>query len=183
MNTREINSSAWPLKYFFIAAFPLVVITIGVPLYFITVVTFLTRISSQKRLLLICIKELLLLVLFIVTISADIRYLLYGNPLPDELLTYLYINYLAFSAILLIKLGKLIRSFMRDKLRPAGIEHFRGLSLYIRNHRRFIFSFFLGISLWLDLYLAVFVQVPFFIFRYLNIAFDYRRQKKVLKTI
>jgi hypothetical protein len=68
MNTTEINGSSWPLKYFFISAFPLVAATVFLPLIAVTVFRFVVRkIISTKNLL----KWIWIICTFILYIIAD----------------------------------------------------------------------------------------------------------------
>lgn len=68
MNTTEINGSSWPLKYFFISAFPLVAVTVFLPLIAMSVFRFVVRkITSTKNLL----KWIWILCTFILYIIAD----------------------------------------------------------------------------------------------------------------
>jgi hypothetical protein len=70
MNTTEINDSSWPLKYFFISAFPLVAATVFLPLIAVSdfrLVVRKSKITSTKNLL----RWIWIFCTFILYITAD----------------------------------------------------------------------------------------------------------------
>jgi hypothetical protein len=68
MNTREINGSAWSLKFFFIAAVPFSIITIVLPIIILPIFYFFARHWSASRTL---IHLILILFFFIFNIIVD----------------------------------------------------------------------------------------------------------------
>jgi hypothetical protein len=82
MNTKEINSSAWPLKFFFISAFPLVAATVFLPLIAVPVFGFTIRHITLARAFL---KKAWIFLTFILYLLSDA---LISSPLDFPVVTF-----------------------------------------------------------------------------------------------
>ena len=72
MNTKEINSSAWPVKYYFAVACPLAFLTVLVPLYFVKVVGFFAQQAQKRSLTFHLLFEFLFALSFVGNLVSDI---------------------------------------------------------------------------------------------------------------
>lgn len=113
MNTREINGSAWPIKYYVIAAVPLTMLTLLVPLFALRAFNFLVRFFQTNALFRGVIKWALLSSAFMVKVVADALNYLPSSNLPIKPsaapLTIVYIFLLAvFAAPALLYLHHLL---------------------------------------------------------------------------
>jgi hypothetical protein len=71
MNTREINGTSWRLKYYFIAAIPLALATILIPLIYLSTFHFVSRHLAAHRSLRTILHWSWVLITFVIIIVTD----------------------------------------------------------------------------------------------------------------
>lgn len=174
MNTTEINSSAWPLKYYFITAFPLAVLTVAVPLYFIKVIAFLARTMNKRNKLALCLAHFLFGVSFVVSIISDI--LAYIGKGGSLFICPVILYFLMLMLVVAEILGEI--SWYRRK-RP-NIATIRGR---LWKQRSLAIRILLIISIYISFYFQAFVEIPFYVLYYINMFCGWIKRKRAAKTI
>ena len=175
MNTREINSSAWPLRYYFMAAFPLAVLTVIVPLYFIKVIAFLTRKMQERNIIIQFLAEFLLGLSFVLNIVADGLWA--AGKYADGIGVICFICFAFLSTQVGVRMVRAFRWWFQTKPDLATIRH------HLWKQRSEIIKFFLAFSFYISYYCLAFVEIPFYLVYYINIYLVWRKGKEVTKTV
>lgn len=176
MNTREINSSSWPMKYYFIAALPLAVITVIMPLYVIKVVALLTRMNLAQSKVNRVFLESIILVSFLLNLCADILSELdSGNAFI--LTIVLSVLFFILLPILWLPLWSQIRTY---RTKDQDFVTFRR---FLWEQRSSILRVCNCTFTIISCTSVPWFELPFFCIYYVDIYFTRRRKHKSMKII
>jgi hypothetical protein len=175
MNAREINSSSWPLRYYFMVALPLAVVTVAVPLYFIKVTAFLARKMQESSNTIRFLGQLLLGLSFGVSIASDVMTATgKANEAMDAMLRICFTLFFSF--------------FCRPDNGGSSLvlQEKPNITTCLRHlwkRRSAMIIFFLTISFYMSYFFQAFIEIPFYLIYFLHLYLAGRKGKEVSKTV
>jgi hypothetical protein len=172
MNTREINSSAWPLRHYFITALPLAVLTVIVPLYFTKAVAFLARKMQGRTIITQFLAECLLGISFVLNIVTDGLWAVRNEVWGINMFLFMYFFF--FSLSLMVR-----AAFWSYKARP----NLATILYHLLKQRLETIKFFLVLFFWVAFYTQPFVEILLYVIYYLNAYITWSKRKDVTQTV
>lgn len=180
MNTREINGSAWQLKYYFITAIPLAVLTVFLPLIILPAFSFVSRHLPTRNMLSGYIHWTLVILTFVLNIYTDILYFLSNDTLLVQ-------SGLLISLLLIILLTMLGISYVArihseyNEFRRSQSGHFPWACfvLLIRKEKWGLLLVLLAVGCFIESsFKYPFVELLPYIIYFIYVWFKNRKQKK-----
>ena len=171
MNTKEINNGVWPIRYYFVAAGSLALISILVPLYYIQFAAFVAHKLQARRRTLYQLHEVLLGLSFLAFIAIDVLIYLKKKHNSWAAVWYLYALLLTVISCSVL-LSRLAHEKPSLSTFPRTLWRLRPLVLKV----------FIGASCLAAAFTEIFFELPFFALYYVDMFLTSRMRRVHAKS-
>jgi len=170
MNTVEINNSQWPLRYYFIAAGPLTLVSILAPLYLIPLYAVVAR-NAPKYLYRGRTALVTHIIFFLLNIVTDLTRR-YKSLIKQTVVLNGIIGFYMYMLVFLVS------SQYARKIRY--LRHQQSVKLVDRLPSwKSAILLLLGVSIFISRSLLAFLEIPVYVAFFLYSYFEYRQRRKI----